>query len=323
MFCMTACGPCGTEATPGDVDSMPNDGEMMSAHATLDVRPARASDREAVLAFCARTWGDEGDYIEHVWDRWLVSEQGVLLVGVLLGEPCALVHLLMVSPTEGWIEGLRVDPRQRRQGIGRVMISRAMSAAHDRGAAVARAIIHNENEASQQLFARFGFERVAALVRYTREPLAERVQEPVSQAGTEAFERIWAWLEQSNLVPLNGGLEIINWRARAVSEPGLREYLATGAVWLLEEWGSIQGLAITRATGRPPADERTLSVRYADGSAEGISRLMRALAARASAQDCQRIEVWLPDLLILHDAMDGAGYARDDDVGFGIYARAL
>ena len=57
-------------------------------------RPAREDDREAVLAFCARTW-DDGDYIQYVWEDWLRDTSGALLVATLAGRPvglCASAH---------------------------------------------------------------------------------------------------------------------------------------------------------------------------------------------------------------------------------------
>src|SRR5580765_381984 len=94
----------------------------------LEVRPAQPGDRDAVLAFCAHTWSD-GDYIEYVWDDWLADDRGVLLVGLL--------------------DGMRVDPQYRREGFGRILTSRTLVAARERGASVARLITSSDNLASQ------------------------------------------------------------------------------------------------------------------------------------------------------------------------------
>ncbi len=145
---------------------------------SLTVRPARAADRAAVMAFCARTWGDDGDYIPAVWDEWLMAMQvgqGALLVAAAVvtgqsaalgtaepaGRPVGLLHVRMVADDEAWIEGVRVDPTERRQGIGRSLVARGLVAAREQGAAVARFFTGAENVASQQLFGGFGFTRVA------------------------------------------------------------------------------------------------------------------------------------------------------------------
>src|SRR5256885_13713219 len=86
----------------------------------LAVRAARQEDREAVLAFCAATW-EWGDYIEDVWDRWLNDPKGSLFVATLDGQPVGISHMQMLTPTDAWLEGLRVDPDYRQQGIAKAL----------------------------------------------------------------------------------------------------------------------------------------------------------------------------------------------------------
>lgn len=318
----------------------------------LEVRDARAEDRDTVLAFCERTFGDEGDYIADVWDEWLAARNGALLVGVVAGQPVALSHVLLTSPDEAWIEGVRVAPGMRRQGVGRVIISRSLVRARELGATSARMFTHSTNEASQRLFERFGFRKVAELAYYVGAPLspdpeeAARQRAPRSAAelepsiaetstdttegalppdallaspGPDDFARLWAWLEQSNLIPFNGGLEIHHWIGRGVSEEQFREHLATGEVITLDEWGATQALAIATADN----DEPDLEVRYIDGLSDAIGRLALLLRGEAYQRGLSRVWLWLPDLLILHDAMDGAGYTREDAGAMWVYARVL
>jgi ribosomal protein S18 acetylase RimI-like enzyme len=285
----------------------------------LEVRPARAEDRDAVLAFCAHTWAD-GDYIEYVWDDWLKEDDGVLLVGVLDGQPVGISHVAMLSDDEAWLEGIRVDPAYQREGVGRILTSRSLVAAREHGAAVARLITSADNEASQRMFARFGFVRVAEMVRFRAPALAQDdadgaldIAKP-TRPGPDDFERLWEWLVQSNLAPLTGGLEYADWQARALTEPLLRGYLAAGQVRLIEEWGAIQALAVAVPTAPEWDSTPTLAVRYMDGLADAIGRLALSLRAEAAAKGYARVELWLPDLLILRDAMAGAGYEGDDEV---------
>jgi N-acetylglutamate synthase-like GNAT family acetyltransferase len=295
------------------------------------VRRARPEDREAVLAFCAHTWA-EGDYIESVWDKWLTDETGALLVAELAGRPVAIAHITMIAEDEAWLEGMRVDPAVRRRGVGRVILSRALVAARELGATVARLLTGASNIAAQRLVAGFNLTRVAEVVYYQAriEPdTAVSGQSPIppgariTHPGVGAFEHIWEWLVQSNLSPLNGGLEFMGWAARGLTEPHLREYLAAGQVWLLEEWDTIQALAIAVESGGRDGDARRLEVRYVDGLSEAISRLALALRLEAAHARLRSARLWLPDLLILVDAMDAAGYSRDEDGAMWVYARSL
>jgi ribosomal protein S18 acetylase RimI-like enzyme len=300
--------------------------QATSQEATLEVRPARPEDRDAVLAFCAHTW-DDGDYIKYVWDDWLDDARGVLLVGLLDGTPVGINHLRMVSDDEAWLEGMRVDPAYRRAGFGGVLTSRAMVAGRERGAAVARLFTSSDNIASQGMIARFGFVRVAEMVRYRGPalPPGDPAQlATLTRPGPDDLERIWEWLVQSNLAPLTGGLEYLDWQARALTEPLLRGYLAAGQVRLIEEWDAIQALAIVVSSGPEPGwrETPTLTVRYMDGLADSIGRMALALRAEAATEHCERVELWLPNTLILRDAMDGAGYEGDDETML-VFAREL
>ena len=72
------------------------------------IRAARASDREAVLAFSQHTW-EWGDYIPLVWEHWLTEANGKLLVTVQNSRVVALGHVVITASKEAWLEGLRVD----------------------------------------------------------------------------------------------------------------------------------------------------------------------------------------------------------------------
>jgi ribosomal protein S18 acetylase RimI-like enzyme len=318
----------------------------------LVVRDARAEDRDAVFAFCARTWGDAGDYIPEVWDDWLANPHGALLVGVVSEQPVALAHVLMATSDEAWISGVRVAPEARRQGVARALVSRALARAHEMGATVARMFTDLTNVPSQRLFEGFGFSKVAELDYYTGAALSPDPQEAARQRpprsaaeldptiaettvdttegalpfdarlatpGPAEFARLWEWLVQSNLTPFNGGLELHHWSARGLSEPSLREHLAAGDVIALEEWGATQALAIAT---EDTSDGAELEVRYIDGLSDAIGRLALLLRGEAHRRKLEQVWLWLPDLLILRDAMDGAGYTRGDETMW-VYAREL
>lgn len=284
---------------------------MTSTDETVAFRPAREADHEAVMAFCATTWAD-GDYIPVVWDQWLADAKGALLVAEVAGEPVALGHLAMVNADEGWIEGIRVAESARGNGIGGGMVRALVAAARERHATVARSFTEEANAVARALFVRQGFSLVAELVRYTGEPLAEAPDalSVVRTPGPDDLPRLWDWLEQSNLTPMNGGLTFSFWAGQAMTESLLAAALAAGEVTTLEDFGAVAALSV--AAPYEVAGDRYLEVRYIDGQADGLSRLGQALRARAHTQGLARVELWLPDALILRDAMDGAGFTRRD-----------
>lgn len=283
---------------------------------SVDVREAQPEDREALITMSLRAQ-PESQYIRGAVERWLADPRGRLLVATRTTDVVGMVHTQVVAPTEAWIEGLRVDPAVQRQGVGRVLLSQALVATRDLGAQVARTMVATENAAVHPLLARFGFATVAEVDRYaaTTAPNAVPPGEEVtlSVPGPDRLDDLWEWLVQSTLTPLNGGLEMLGWRARALGEEALSQALAAGEVLMVEEWGTIQALALlppanTLASALAPLADETLQVRYIDGLADGLGRLALGLRAYAGARGYSSVAFWLPTLLILHDAMDGAGY---------------
>lgn len=280
-------------------------GERAWQDEEIEVRDARPEDRDAVFDLGYGT--PEGSRVaSDALDHWLADPRGKVLLAVRAGALVGILHLVMLTEMEAWLEGLSVAAGIQRQGIGRVLLSRALVAAHDLGAEVARLRVAASNEAALALFARFGFTSVAEVTRYFGAGRSDTPAPPLAIPGPADLERIWAWLVQSTLTPLNGGLEMSGERARALNEETLAEALAAGSLVTLEEWGTIQALAILPPM--PPVDRAVMPVRYIDGLADGIGRLALALRAHVHARNYAAVTLWLPTLLILHDAMDGAGY---------------
>jgi len=285
------------------------------------------------------------------WDTWLADERGALLVAVLDGRPVGVVDVRLMSADTGWLEGLRVDPTCRGRGIGRTLLSRALAAADERGVAIVRQFVAPDDAICLKLLRRFGFAHIAEVERYEGlalvedepgpgmgfEAEAEQVEDQADEleemdepggrrltlAGEEDLGRIQEWLEHSNLAPFNDGFEFLSDGARKLVEPALRKYLRAGQVWLLEEWETIQALAVALAEEVADGTPADLEVRYLDGASEGIGRLALVLREVAAERGLARVALWLPDLLILRDAMDGAGYTHDSDGALWVYARML
>ena len=132
-----------------------------------------------MLAFATRTW-DGWDYIPHAWPVWLEASDGVLLVAcagsaanggqsvdadgepLADGQPIAISRVALLSPTEGWVEGIRVDPRVRGMGVATDLQTAELHWLASHEAAVTRYATGARNEGSHRLGARHGFEPLAS-----------------------------------------------------------------------------------------------------------------------------------------------------------------
>ncbi len=86
----------------------------------MRINGAKPSDKEKILDFCKNTFS-WGDYIPEVWDFWI--KEGNLLVAHQDNVPVGICHSSIDSNTKQvWIEGIRVHPDFRRQGIAKKLV---------------------------------------------------------------------------------------------------------------------------------------------------------------------------------------------------------
>jgi GNAT superfamily N-acetyltransferase len=289
------------------------------------IRPARAEDRAAVLAFCAHTW-EWGDYIEHVWESWLSDPSGLLLVAVYDGRPVGIVHTRMVSETDAWQEGMRVDPAYRQQGIARRLSLEAGAEAMRRGATTVRLMTESTNTASIYMVEQAQFRRVGAFAVHTTGIVASipphnaGLDEPALATPADLGEII-TYLDASNIFPLVGGLYYEDFVGYRISDTLLAKKIQAGQVYLLRRWGRLDGLAIVPL--REDRRGKHLFIGYIDGTtAEAIGLIAYALRRKIAELGLEHVEAAVPDLLMVRDAFTGAEYEWDGHI-FYTYERGL
>ncbi len=292
----------------------------------IQIRPARVEDRDVVLSFCQNTW-EWGDYIDRVWDEWLTEQNGHLFTAIADDRPVGMVNMRMLSETEAWLEGLRVDPSYRRQGIAHELCLAALAEAMQRGAKYARMAIETENESSIRVAEKIHMRQVAAFAVYHASPLTAReqsssfTQTQVSLATETDLDDVIDYLNISNIFPPTAGLYYVRFAAREISEPLLQEKIASQQVYLLRRWERIDGLAI--AEPRIEHGQQSLSVGYIDGTMiESISLIAHNLRQRLPALGLDVIRIYAPNLVLIHDALGGLGYEWDGTI-FSTFERGL
>lgn len=290
----------------------------------VEIRPARAEDREAVLAFCAQTW-EWGDYIDQVWETWLNDPAGLLLVALVEDRPVGLVHFQMLSKTDAWQEGMRIDPAYRRQGIARQLSMEAGAEAMRRGATTVRLLTESTNAASLHMVEQAHFRQVGAFGVYTAAPLLSIPRrnsglEELIPATPQDLDEIIKYLDVSNNFPAVGGLYYAGFVGYRISDTLLREKIEAGAIYLLRRWDRLDGLAI--AEPRAVRQGKHLFIGYIDGTTESISQIAYVLRRKIAELGLEEIRAAVPDLMMVRDAFTGAEYEWDGHT-FYTYERGL
>ena len=133
----------------------------------LIIRRARLTDVKSI-------WEIERLSFTSPWSLWsFLAELGNSLSTILVAGPPPpqtwetrgyLIYWLVAE--EMHIMNLAVDPKYRRQGIARALLTDGLSRARAQGAEVAWLEVRPSNQAAQALYESFGFKNVGRRPRY-------------------------------------------------------------------------------------------------------------------------------------------------------------
>jgi GNAT superfamily N-acetyltransferase len=267
------------------------------------IRRARAGDKEAVLAFCEHTY-DWGDYIPLAWDDWLGDTQGALLVATSQDIPVGVAKVSMLTPTEAWLEGLRVHPDYRRRGLAWQFLVHCLSVARQCGAEVARLATSSQNLAVHKTLDRAHLRLVAAF-QILEAPSQPAGESPLlAPLSLEDWPRVSAHILHSEALARAGGLYGSGWSWQQLTTDKLREHLAQGQILGVTDGNGLDAVAILTVV----EEEKVLAVGYVDGDDAAAGRLAGALRKHAATLGLEEIEAVLPTASKAYPAFLSAGY---------------
>ncbi len=284
------------------------------------LRPALPEDREAIVAFTQETF-PWGDYIDRVFDDWLARPDGLTLVAEVHGRAVGLARASLLSPTEAWVQGLRVHPEHRRRRLGYALLNRLAEWAAGQGARVIRLSSEDSNTAAAALIPTVGFRpagrwmivekdglRAGPVPRRNggkRAPAADRLR-PAPPAEADAAMISWAG---GPLEAAAHGLFSRHWSCRRFTLDDLAGAARQGTLW----------------QGRPgwlvgERDRHEFEVHWLSTYPEDAPAMLAAALDLAVAAGGDRLEAQLPAVNWLREACEQAGCSTDP---LTVYARAL
>jgi acetyltransferase (GNAT) family protein len=306
----------------------------------LVVRRARASDEEAILGFATRTWND-WDYIPNAWPVWLAARDGVLLVAAGPDDRAvAISRVAMVSETEAWLEGIRVDPAVRGMEVATDLQVAELHWAAAQKATVLRYATGARNEASHRLGARHGIELLFAYRSYWWSPnpdedpddpsafdadvraAASAVRQKVL-AGLAAedriavrpdFDRWWARLESD--ATFNAARRLYEprpWAMGELAEARFHSHLECGEVVVFESGGQSTDWALgILLREQLPGEDSSMRLALLCGDIAPAIELLERTRALTGATVRFRLAEESPLRTTGHDQLEAAGYRSPD-----------
>ncbi|HMA34711.1 MAG TPA: GNAT family N-acetyltransferase [Chloroflexia bacterium] len=292
----------------------------------LLIRPARATDRAAVLAFCRQTWS-WGDYIDDAWDRWLADPTGLFAVGEADGRVVGVDKLTLLTPGEAFFEGLRIDPAVRGRGYAQQFQRHMLAAARRTGARVVRFLTAVDNTPVHKMAERDGFRRGPRLFPW------ESPAQPAAGASAPALhplrpgldaDRAWQARQPGPWWAPSAELLSHNWHLQAWDAGCWARQLAAGQLFAAppDHPGPPPGLvALLPDAGRP--DTGWLAGLACVPEPAGVATLVAAAGAVAAARGYTTLRAILPRHPALDVGLPAAGWAADEGTALLVFEKDL
>ena len=237
----------------------------------LKLTRASPAEKEAVLNLGKHF---PGDYLEHVIDRWINQASGGLYLAWHDGSPVGCCALSFASPTEGWLQGMRVHPGYRGRGIAFHLSGYLMDLAKSRGAAVVRLLTAPHNHRAVQVSARLGFTSTGArreifymeTLRRRNVDFPEQSSLPQPCSESELAEAA-GFLSTGGALESSSGLMFCpGYMYRTLTAAYLSQAVKKKEVYLLDNKGLRRGLVVAVKD----KSERHLVIGYLDAPHEAL-----------------------------------------------------
>ncbi|MBI4791044.1 MAG: GNAT family N-acetyltransferase [Chloroflexi bacterium] len=268
---------------------------------SIRVRPARPEDKQAILSFSRNTFS-WGDYIPEVWDKWLGDRAGQIVVGVVDGQPIAMLHVAILEQRVAWMEGMRVHPDFRRQGLGTAVDAGGLEYARTRGCRIARLATSSKNIPAQRTLRTQGYTQVAQFNSWTAPSAHGDALESRVATVDDLAEILARWNQSEIRNPSHALLPDPYWRWTDLTESRLREQIAANQVRIVPG-----GFALCPTFDR----EKEFYVHALAGDSETVRQLALDARVEAGYRGFEQLEAMIADDLRVNLPLSNTGYVLE------------
>ena len=218
----------------------------------FEIRPARVADVEHISSWTVDTFS-WGDYVPDRLRNWLTDDSSTVLVATVGGRPQALVHGVMLSAREGWLEAARVHPDHRREGLGNALNTAGVAWAAEKGARVVRLATEATNQPAITQVLALGYRQTSSWT-YAACAVGQRSDKPETRKFSTStgydVDAAWVFWSSSELNQASRGLIAHGWQWQVATPTDLMSGAKSGHFyqspdgWLLADQPDSKSLRV-------------------------------------------------------------------------------
>jgi ribosomal protein S18 acetylase RimI-like enzyme len=285
----------------------------------LVCRPALPKDTADVMELTRQIW--EGrDYVPSVWAEWLSDPEGLLAAAEYGGRVVGISKLTRLTPSEWWLEGLRVHPEYEGRGIASHLQDYLVDHWQRNGGGAIRLATASFRVPVQRISLRSGFVKAAELTQYVAEALPGVGERFTPLASGEEAEAL-AFTRRHPSPTCPNGLMGIGWQWVALSAGWLTQAIARGQAWWWRgDEGEREALLLARFDDDEEKADR-LMIQLLDGPPENLAECLADYRRLAGSLSYRQVSWMAPLDPAIEPALLEAGFRRDWDESLFIYEK--
>jgi RimJ/RimL family protein N-acetyltransferase len=207
------------------------------------VRRVVPSDREDVLEIARNTWRGH-DYLPSVIDTWMKDRNCHVLGVETDGHIVALSNLHVIdSGQTGWMEGLRVHPAYRNQGLAKVLTKEQVNEGKNRGVYRLRYTTDSTNAASISLAESIGMSRRMEMGVFWKGGLTRIRKGGVTDPPEPARGASLDMMVERAATLFPEGIILHDWKAYDLNPLGMAQIRKKSEVYVARTGGIIESVA--------------------------------------------------------------------------------
>jgi len=286
-----------------------------------DIRPLRDSDREDVLEIARHTW-DGHDYLPYFFDAWLTDRNSHTAAIERGGHVVALANLRVIeNGRTGWMEGLRVHPDYRGQGLASILTHHVVKLAREIPVERIRYTTAVGNESSLHLGTTIGMRRKFDLAVHWQDRLDEvSWSTSVSPIMEASAKNLYPSLAEARLLPHN--VVVYDWKALDLSPEALEKTAVLARFWIQSQGGRIESFSLGFAHEDPAGMQWSVTI-YARNNPTFLDQLSHHLKM-ASENECRTIFLTYPiDYVSTFYSLDWVRPIEDEEMALTLLERVF